>query len=180
MLKGLARLVLTAGLVVGTVCACDAASGIVGRFNGRDIGVFIKEVKNESGNDNVSADLFKKELEKAFANRKSVSFRMVDNQAASDVTISAAITKFQYLKTGPIKPSVSIVTTAVDAVATALENYVDMNVNMTVTDSRSGEVLWRDDVYDFDKRIMTEREGIPVIFDKVARKCVAKAFGKRK
>lgn len=177
-MKKLVVAAVMAAVSMTAISACMADGNLAKMYRGRDIKVYVNDFTNESGNNNISVSDFKKDLQKAFENRRSSSFKIVDNPAASDVQISGIIKQFQYLKTGPVKPSVSVVTTAIDVAATALENYADMNVNLAVVDSKTGNTLWKDDVYDFERRVMSEAQSVPLVFEKVARKCVAKSFGK--
>jgi hypothetical protein len=84
------------------------------------------------------------------------------------------------MERGPLKPTLSLETAAIDAVATSTQNYADMNVAFTIVDTKTGKTLWQGDVYDYLKKTMTEQESLPLIYDKVARKFVVKSFGKAK
>jgi hypothetical protein len=143
------------------------------------IKVYVKDIGNLSNNDAISADAFKKEIEQSFSERASVKFEVVPNASDSDVQISGNIKQCQYMTRGPFKPSIGIGTMMAEAAATATENYADMLVNISVTDTKTGKELWNNDVYDYERKIMTAEESYPIIFDKVARKFVGKAFGKK-
>jgi len=147
-------------------------------YRGKDIKVFVKDIVNESEKKDLSSADFKKEVVKAFSNRRSVTFEVVTSPDDSDIEVSGVIKQYQYLVKGPMKPSLGIDTMALDMAATMTENYADMNVNFNVTDHKTGKVLWSRDVYDYEKHKMTEAESIPVMFDKIARKFVAHSFGK--
>jgi hypothetical protein len=88
--------------------------------------------------------------------------------------------EYQYSEKGPLKPTPSIGTTALDMMATMDGNYAHMLAHFIVSDAKDGKALWEDDVYDYSKKKMTEDESYPIIFDKVARRFVARAFGKPK
>jgi hypothetical protein len=143
------------------------------------IKVYVKDIGNESGNKAISADAFKKEVEASFSERASVKFEVVQSPSDSDVQVSGTIKQCQYMERGPFKPSIGIGTLTAEAVATATENYVDMMAQLTVTDTKTGKELWNNEVYDYERKIMTADESYPLIFDKVARKFVWKAFGKK-
>ncbi len=166
-------------LMQGVLCFADGRN-LGHLYRGKDIKVFVKGFINESEKKDLSIDDFKKEVEKAFTNRKSITFEVVTSPEASDLEISGTIKKFQYLVKGPMKPSLGIETMALDMAATMTLNYVDMNVNFTIVDRKSGKILWNEDVYDYEKEKMTEKESIPAIFDKVARKFIVRSFGKPK
>lgn len=144
-------------------------------MNKQPIKVFIKDVSNESGQAQVVADDFMKELEKAFANRKSVSFAIAKTIQDSDVAVMAVIKSYQYLKNDPVKPSLSFIM-ALDAATS--ENFAEMAADFTVTDSKNGSVLWQENVTSYVKRMMSPEESMPLVYDKLARHFVSKAFGK--
>jgi len=140
--------------------------------------VYIKSVVNESGKDQITAEAYKKVLETVFLNRKAMKFVIVNTPAESDIQVSVAIKKYQYLKRGPFKPSPGIDTMLLDAAASATENYVEMTAEYTVVDTRDGKTLWKSDVYEYVKRIMTPEKSIPIIYDKISRTFMWKCFGK--
>ena len=146
--------------------------------NKQPIKVFLGSFSNESGQAEVVPDVFKEDLKKAFKNRKSVHFEIAATPAESDVQVSGIIKKFQYLKNDPVKPAISVVLVAVDAVI--IENFVEMDVEFTVLDTRTGNTAWKDKVTSFVKRMMTPAESIPLIYDKVARRFLSQSFGNKK
>ncbi|MFA6079538.1 MAG: hypothetical protein WC779_07340 [Candidatus Omnitrophota bacterium] len=164
-------------LMQGAVCFADGRN-LAHLYRGEEIKVFVKSIVNESEKKDLSVPDFKKEVEKAFTNRRSVDFEVVSSAEASDVEVAGVIKQYQYLVKGPMKPSLGIETTALDIAATMTENYADMNVSFTITDSKTGKVLWTNDIYEYEKKVMTEGESIPIMFDKIARKFVVRSFGK--
>jgi hypothetical protein len=140
--------------------------------------VYVKDVSNESGSTNITAEAFKSILEESLANRKAMTFRIVSDPAESDIRISAVIKKFQYLKKGPFKPSIGIQTTLLDAAATMTENYAEMAVGFIVTDTKNDKVLWKADVDDYIKKLMTAECSTVLMCDKIARGFIWQCFGK--
>lgn len=156
--------------------AKDAAIGSL--FDGkRVVNVYVDKVVNESGEREISADAYRKSLEKSLTERKSMHFNVVTERAASDISVAAVITDYQYLERGPFHPTPGIGTTLLDAAATATANYVDMTVEYTVTDTASGEVLWHDTLTRHLKKVMTPAESVPLIFDQASRFFIWKCFG---
>lgn len=156
------------------------AKGItIGRlFEGKSpVKVHISSVTNESGQSHIPVELFKKTIEDSLNGRKAMDFDTVNDPALSDIRIAAIIKKYQYLDRGPFKPSPGIGTMLADAAATATSNYVEMEVLYTITDAKTGKVLWADDISEYIKRAMTPEESIPLIYDKVARTFVSQCFG---
>lgn len=145
---------------------------------GDPVKVYISGVTNESGHDQISADGFKRVLESSIRNRRSVRFEIASDPASSDFQITAVIKKYSYSKTDPINSVVGPSALLLDAVTT--ENYAEMGVDFTVTSTKNGKVAWKDTAFDYVERMMTPAESIPIVYDKVARKFLWKAFGKGK
>lgn len=154
---------------------CDGNELAAMAQNKHPINVYLKDFSNESGQQQIAAADFMKEVEKAFLKRQSVSFSMAKAPQESDVEVSAVIKSYQYAEKDPVKPSLSFIM-ALDAVTT--ENYAEMAVEFTVSDPKSGGVLWKDTVTSYAKRSMTPAESVPAVYDRVARDFVARAFGK--
>lgn len=142
------------------------------------IKVYLSDFTNESGKDEIKAEEFKAEVEKAMLNRKSVKFEIVKDPAVSDVQVSCSILKCQYLERGPFKPSIGLETMALDAAATMTLNYVEMLNKFTILDTKSGRILWQDEINEYVKRKMTPEQSLLVIYDKTARVFLWKSFGK--
>ncbi len=62
------------------------------------IKVYLEDVKNESGSDEVKVDVFKKLLKEAFLERKKTTFDVVDTKSDADVIIVSKIRKFAFIK----------------------------------------------------------------------------------
>jgi hypothetical protein len=170
--------VVSVGLLISiALFPSQASGGDLGYLaNGKSpIKVFLKDFSNESGQPQADPATFMKEVEKAFVNRKSVSFAIAKSPGESDVQVSAVIKSYQYLERDPVRPSPTA-TLILDAVTS--ENFAEMSVEFTVADTKSGETIWKDSVTSYVKRMMTPAEGMPVVSDKVARNFVGKAFGK--
>ena len=147
--------------------------------NNKDtIKVYLDVFANESGQGQIQADAFKKAVEKAMVNRKAVKFDVVAAPESSDVRVSCAIRKYLYLKNDPITSYGGPLALALDAATT--ENYVEMTADFTVTDSKTGAILWKDSVKSFLKRMMTPEESVPLIYDKLSRDFLWRSFGKKK
>lgn len=139
---------------------------------------YIKEVINQSGQSQIATEIFKKELEASFHERRSLKFKAVNSPAESDIQISAVIKSYQYLDKGPLKPSIGVGTMLLDAAATMTENYVEMAVECTVIDTKSDKTLWSKTISEYIKKKMTPEESIPLIYDAITRAFVWRCFGK--
>jgi hypothetical protein len=174
--------ILPAIIAVSFVMACPAHANeeaIGYLFKDKPVvKVCVKDVTNVSGQNQITIEEFKAILETSLINRKAITFKIVGTPAESDIQISAVINKFAYLVRGPLKPSMGIETTLLDAAATATENYAEMAGKFTVLDTKSGNILWSGVVEDYLKKIMTAEESIALISDKVARGFIWKCFGK--
>lgn len=141
----------------------------------RPIKVFLGEFTNTSDQAQVAPDAFRKEVEKALTERKSVSFAIVKSAPESDVQVSAAIKGYQYMEKDPVKPSLSVIM-ALDAVTS--ENYAELSAEFTVVNTATGVVAMKEDLTGFAKRMMTPADSLPLVYEKLARKFVADTFGK--
>lgn len=172
---------LFAACVLSMVCLGNtfAQDGAIGHlFEGKSpVKVYIIGVKNESGQGQISADAFKKSIEDSLNNRKSTDFDIINNQAESDIQISAVIKRYQYLERGPFNPTPGIATTLIDAAATATQNYVEMVVDYTVIDTKNNQIIWTDEIDEYIKQIMTPEESIALIYAKASRTFIWKFFG---
>jgi len=166
--------------VVG--CLSVFAEGEIGsRFAKNDVvKVYIVSITDESAQAQVLPEAFKKSVEKSLANRRSMTFQVVGTPDESHVQVRGVIKNFAYMEKGPMKLSPSVGTLALDAMATATENYVEMAAEFTVVDTKTGQELWRGVVSDYIKQKMTPEESVPLIHDKISRGFVAKCFGKPK
>lgn len=161
--------------------ACQVSFASEGDLHkmGRDmpvIKVFIGDISNKSGHDPINASDFKNSLEEAIKNRKSVNFEIVKSLDISNIQITAIIKKYQYLKDDPITTYGTSWGFVLDAATS--ENYTELQVEFTVADSKSGNILWKQDVTTFAKKMMSPEESIPLIYEKTSRTFLSKCFGK--
>jgi hypothetical protein len=162
-----------------STASCDTEGALSSYFRNKDvIKVYVKDISNSSGQALITAEDFKAILEASLLKRKAMTFKMVSTAADSDIQISATIEKFQYLARGPLKPTVGFGTGLLDAAASATMNYAEMAVNFTVLSTKTGNVLWKDGVEGYLKKLMTAEESVPMISDKIARQFIWQCFGK--
>ncbi|MEI6862909.1 MAG: hypothetical protein WCK38_00705 [Candidatus Omnitrophota bacterium] len=145
---------------------------------GNPVKIYISGVTNESGQDQVSADAFKKVLESSIRNRRSVKFEIVNDPASSNFQITAAIKKYSYSKTDPINSVAGPSALLLDAATT--ENYAELGVDFIVTSTGNGNIVWKGNVFDYVEHMMTPGESVPMVYDKTARRFLWQAFGKGK
>jgi len=145
---------------------------------GDPIKIYISGVTNESGQNQIVADDFKKVLETSIKNRRSMRLEIVNDPASSDFQIAAVIKNYSYSVTDPINSVAGPSALLLDAVTT--ENYVEMGVDFTITSTNNGKAVWKDNAFDYVEHTMTPAESIPMIYDKVARRFLWKSFGKAK
>jgi hypothetical protein len=175
------RVIITAAIaLLAAWQPVSAATVDISRFTqkGNPVKVYISDVRNSSGQQQVSADAFKKVLESSIKNRRSVKFQIVDNAASSDFQIAAVINKYNYSKADSVNSVAGPSALILDAVTT--ENYAEIGVDFTVTRTKDGAVAWKDNVLDYVEHTMTPEESIPLVYDKVSRRFLWKAFGKAK
>lgn len=140
--------------------------------------VYIKDVVNQSGQGQLAPETFRNILGQSLLKRRSIKFDVVNSPAESDIQVSAIIKSYKYMERGPLKPSLSIGVMFADAAATASQNYVEMETEYSVIDTKSGKMLWDNTISEYLKKKMTPEESIPMICDAVTRAFVWKCFGK--
>jgi len=168
-------------IVMLTACGIAAAETVdVSRWLDKDdpVKVYVSGVTNESGQAQIVADDFKKALESSLKNRRSMKFEIVGDPAASDIKIAAVIKKYSYSVTDPINSVAGPSALLLDAATN--ENYAELGVDFTVTSTKDGAVVWKDNVFDYVEHMMTPAESIPMVYDKVTRRFLWQAFGKGK
>jgi hypothetical protein len=140
--------------------------------------VYIKEVVNQSGQEQMLPKSFREALAHSFHQRRSIRFEVVNDPAGSDIQISAVIKKYQYLERGPFKPNPGLGTMLLEAAATATQNYVEMSVEYTVSDTKTDKRLWQRTINEYIKKNMTPEGSIPLIYNAVTKTFIWKCFGK--
>ena len=180
MVKKACIFAVVASVILGQSIAMAEGGGDLWRLANKNgsIKIFIKDPANESKESQIVPDSLKKSLETALVNRKATKFEIVKTPEGSDVQVCSVIKKYQYMERGPIKPTPGIATTLLDCAASALENYVEMSVAIILTDTKTGSVLWQDNLNPYVKKRMSPDESIPVISDRVASHFIWKCFGK--
>ena len=146
--------------------------------NKDSISVYVSGFADQTAGGQISADEFKKSFEAALLKRKSIKFEMAKNPDASGVEISGTIKKYQYLVNDPVTTFASPTGLLLDAATT--ENYVTMETEFQVIETRTRQILWKDTISSFLKRRMTQSESVPLIYDKLSRTFLWKCFGKGK
>lgn len=142
----------------------------------KPVRAFLGDFINESGKNQIAPIAFKESLKISLLRRKAVTFKIVNTPSESDVQISAVIKKYLYSKTDPVTTFASPGGFLLDAATT--ENYVEMSALFTITDTKTGKVIWRDTVSTFIKHMMTPEDSIPMIYEKLSRVFLWKSFGK--
>ncbi|MDD5427951.1 MAG: hypothetical protein PHI58_01800 [Candidatus Omnitrophica bacterium] len=178
MAKKLLFFAVIASLALGQTAA-TAEGGLwrIGQDKG-SIKVYVGEPENRSGQNKIVKIDFKKALESALLNRKSVKFELAKTPQESDVQIYSVIKKFMYMERGPIKPTPGLGTTLLDMAASATMNYAEMAVEFAVIKTDTGELVWKELLNPHIKEKMSAEDSIPLISNKIASNFVWKCFGK--
>ena len=172
---------ISAAFIIFTCSAAAADTIELGRLakNKGPIAVWVASVTNGAGKAEVNADDFKKSLEDAIVKRGGgKSFLLCSTPEASSVQISAVIEGYEYSEKDPITTFGSPSGMLLDAMTT--ENYVAMKARFTVTDTKTGKTLWNDAVTSFIKKMMTQKDSVPLIYNKLSRTFLWKCFGRPK
>lgn len=177
--KGILCFVLI-GLLFGV--QAYAAQGELGAKlkNQEPVKVYLGDFPCKVTQSGVTSEAYKKFLQDALVQRKSLKFSPVNNPAESLIQITGSVKSYQYLERGPLKVTPSAGMTALDAVQTATCNYAEMEADYVVTNTKTGEVLWKDTLNVYLKKVMTPAESIPLIYDKITKSFIKNCFGKPK
>ena len=123
------------------------------------IRVFVGDFVNKSGLQQISAEDFVKSLKENLVTRRAVKFEVVGSLDESDIEISGEILKYHFLKEDPLAKVDKSGARTLDSSTTA--NYVDMEGDFLVVETRTGKVLWKSAVSTFLKKDVTAEESIP-------------------
>ena len=103
--------------------------------------VYIGEVINSSGNNQISTRDFRAALKKAFENRKSANFIVVKTPQEADISIAGEIIEYDYREIDPLDMAVGWPALLMDSLDES--NYVALRVKYVVGDSqKQGRILW--------------------------------------
>ena len=120
----------------------------------------------------------KTELEKALANRKSIRFAIVPNQADADLVVAGEILDFYWTDHDPVDMLMGGGSAAYDA--STIENYARMDASLAVSD-KNGRKLWEDKLgATITSKTLTEAESPAKINEDMAKVFVSAAFGKKR
>jgi len=116
-----------------------AADNLYHKFaNDPEIKVYLKEVKNESGEEDVDAKTFEKVFKEELTERLAMKFVSVEKQDEADVAISATIKNYAF--TEKAMPSfMGVYSLAADA--TAPKSQAVLTVDYVVMDAKTGRVI---------------------------------------
>ncbi|MDD5422871.1 MAG: hypothetical protein WC592_00700 [Candidatus Omnitrophota bacterium] len=177
-LLALTAIAIVTALLAPSICLAGSNELSYLINKGNPIKVFMKDFVNESGQNQLVMGELEKTVEKSLLARKAVTFHIAKTIEQSDICISCTVKKYQYLEKGPLKFSPSPQAMLLDAAASATENYVEMDAEFVIADSRTNKTLWKDTIGFYEKKVMTPAESTPIIYDHVARRFLWKSFGK--
>lgn len=142
------------------------------------VAVAVTEPVNNSEDKELQASDLKKALEEKLAARREPKFSVVADPAAAEITVSADIKESIFLEHDPVDKLIGIGGTAWDAAT--VEHYARLVAVYTVTDVKSGRVLWTDKLMGtVTDKTMTKEESRPKIVARAAEIFIREAFGKK-
>jgi len=141
--------------------------------------IFVNDIKNSTGNEEVDLILLKESVENAFLERVSQDFEVAVTSETADVTIDMNITEYLWTEDDPVDNLLGIGGVAIDAAKQ--ENYARMIAEFKFTDVKSGEVLWEDTLKaTITDDEMSEGDSYGMINDRIVKVLTRNLFSRHK
>ena len=141
------------------------------------IEAYVAKVENASGDSSIDENEIKRQIEKALAERRSHSFKIVASEASADISIDVKVTEYFWTEEDPVDMLVTPITIAVDKAKA--ENYARMQADITVRNAKNGRELWNERVQStITDDTMTKEEGYGRSYERFAKNFIKKLFRK--
>ena len=143
------------------------------------VAIHVAEPADKSKEPKADLPGLKTAVEKALAARKSVRFSVQPAEAGARLRVNAEVSETIWLKDDPIDMLIGVGGTAMDAAV--VEHYARMQATFTVTDVKTGRVLWTDELKaTLTSNDVTETNFKEKINERMAEVFVIAAFGKKR
>jgi len=106
------------------------------------IKTYVADIVNNSGDNKINVDELEKNIENALAARLSHTFQIVRDKRDADIIVNGEIVEYVFTEKDPIDMVTGMASAAYDLLTT--EHYARMQIVMSITDAKSGKVLWED------------------------------------
>lgn len=177
MTKHLSALILTICLIASPVLAAEKNPLYEKLSRGKEVKIHVA-VPTDSGASKLDPEAFRKAVEDALRNRKSIRFAPVASEAEAQYVVETDIKGFTYSETDPVDMLAGVGMAAMDAAKQ--DKFAAVDALMTVRQV-SGAVEWKDTVHaSLTQETMSEPEARERIPARAAEVFVRGAFGKTK
>lgn len=132
----------------------------------------------DGGATNLDPEAFRKAVEEALKNRKSIRFAPVASEAEAQYVVETNIKGFMFSLTDPVDMLAGVGMAAMDAAK--VDHFASVDAEMTVREAK-GPVSWKDTIHaSITDETMTEEQARERIPARCAELFVRGAFGKNK
>jgi len=132
----------------------------------------------DNGATNLDPEVFRKAVEEALKNRKSIHFTVVASEAEAQFVVETGIKGFVFSLTDPVDMLAGVGMAAMDAAK--IDHFASIDAEMAVREA-SGPVRWKDTIHaSLTEETMSEAEARERIPARCAEVFVRTAFGKNK
>lgn len=134
---------------------------------------FVSDVKNSSGDNNITADEIRTNIEKALTERKSHSFKIVTSEADADILIEVDVTEYFWTENDPVDMVFPPAAAAIDSASA--ENYARLTANIVVKNAKNGNKIWGEKIRAaLTDDTMTKEESYSLIAQRLGKDFVAR------
>jgi hypothetical protein len=149
------------------------------RFSGQTVKVFVADVKDMTKTHDIDPVPVKTRIEAALKVRKSIKFQVVPAVEEADIMVEAQLIGFFWSDHDPVDMLVGVGAVAMDAAL--VEDYAAMETDVTVSDARSKNQLWRKRLFaTITKKPMSKAQSVPLITDNFVKVFMRDCFSKRR
>ena len=141
--------------------------------------VYVSDIVNSTDNEEVEIAFLKELLENAFLDRVSQDFEIARTRESADVALDMKITEYLWTDEDPVDNLLGIGGVVMDAAKQ--ENYARMIAKFTLTDIKTGDVVWEDTLKaTITDEEMSEGDSYEMIYDRIVKVFTMNLFSRHK
>ncbi|MBN1872328.1 MAG: hypothetical protein JW800_07125 [Candidatus Omnitrophica bacterium] len=141
--------------------------------------IYINDIINSTGNENIDLAAFKMNIEDAFLERVNQQFEIAQSPEEADVVMDIEITEYLFTEEDPVDNLIGIGGVAMDAAKQ--ENYARMIAVFKLTDTKTSDVLWQDTLKaTITDDEMVEPDSYDLINDRIVKVLMRNLFSRQK
>jgi len=148
-------------------------------FHDKTVKVYVAEAKDSTKDHETDPKAIKLKIEEALKNRKSIRFEIAQDPSQAELLVDADVNEFLWTDHDPVDMLMGAAAIAYDMAT--VEDYARLQADMSVTDAKSGKVLWKDRVIaTITKKPMSRPESIPLVAGELAKTFIKYCFSRRR